>query len=71
MSSQKSQNIQKTGISLQMIRKPTLLQCSSVSCYDCYLLYPNGFYCPEKNKDILTGQIKPRERKTFEDHVFF
>ena len=46
MSSQKSPITQKRNLSLRMTQKPQLLQCSDVSCYHCYEMYPDGFSCP-------------------------
>lgn len=78
MSSQKSPNSQKMGISLQMIQKPTLKKCDSASCTDCYIehpvkKYPRGFYCPSPNKSKTKNisAIPSLERETFEDHYSF
>ncbi len=68
MSSQKNPNIQKMGMSLQITQKQALLQCSFITCYDCYRMYPNGFYCPRwKTIDIPISKIPRLERKTIED----
>ncbi len=68
MSKQKSPNIQKMGISLQLTEKPTLLQCD-ISCYECYAKNPDGFYCGATWKIITIPifKIPCPKRKTTED----
>jgi hypothetical protein len=44
MSSQKSPNSQKMGMSLQIVQKPTLTKCD-VLCSECYRQNPDGFFC--------------------------
>jgi hypothetical protein len=78
MSSQKSENRMKMGMSLQLIQKPTLPKCLETyeTCTECLKTntvekFPRGFYCPAgkwKVSDQLVSEITRSERKTLEDH---
>jgi hypothetical protein len=53
MNYQKNQKM-GMGMSLQITQKPQLLQCSESSCYQCYEMYQDGFFCPVfKVKDVF------------------
>ncbi len=67
MSSQKSPNTQKMGMSLELTQKPTLqLQCATVcACEECYYK-PDIPNCPREVK-LKDGEFPAQEKLSVED----
>lgn len=66
MSQQKNANIQGMGMRQILTVTPQLLQCSMLTCYQCYEMYPDGFICAKfKRTERNASELTDEERRKY------